>query len=75
VRLLIVDPHAIGMEQLGRLMERHGGPPVLLLAHATSPTPTGPWQRVLQRPVSVADVVGAVEDLLPLPKDARGPVD
>jgi DNA-binding response OmpR family regulator len=78
VRLLVVDQDAlggIGDALLARVLARYGGPMTLLLAHATSATPAGAWQRALRRPVSIADVVAAVQALLPLPPDARHPID
>jgi hypothetical protein len=79
VRLVIVDQPAFGdagdAEQLVRLLDRYAQPATLLLARATVGAPTGPWQRVLRRPVSVADIVTATEELLPLPAAGRHPLD
>jgi hypothetical protein len=78
VRLIIVDQSALGGddgEHLDRLLARHGAPATLLLARATIGTPKGAWQRVLRRPLSVADAVTATEVLLPLPAQGRHPLD
>lgn len=78
VRLVIVDQPALGPgsdEQITRLLARHGTPDTILLARAAVATPAGPWQRVLHRPVSVADVVSAAQELLPLELDSRHALD
>lgn len=77
VRLVIVDQAALGGPndpQLGPLLERHGAPATMLLARAAGSAPPGGWQRVLRRPLSVADIVASVETLLPLEPDARHPL-
>jgi len=77
VRLLVADHDAAtrGHDELREIMAAHRNPPVLLVAHATRDVPEGPWSRVMRRPVSVADVVTAVQSLLPLAEEARRPVD
>jgi DNA-binding response OmpR family regulator len=78
VRLVIVDQPALsgaGGESLARLLANHGAPASMLLARATVESPSEPWQRVLRRPVSVADVVSATAALLPLPAADRHPLD
>ncbi|HET9012274.1 MAG TPA: hypothetical protein VFN38_10705 [Gemmatimonadaceae bacterium] len=78
VRLIVVDQSALGDAtgaDLEAIVARHGAPPVLLLASATVEAPAGPWRRVLRRPVSVADIVAAVESMFPLPATARRPLD
>jgi len=78
VRLVVVDQSALGSgggAQLDQLLERHGAPATILLARTTAKAPAGPWQRVLRRPVSVADIVSAVQGLLPLPATDRHPLD
>jgi hypothetical protein len=78
VRLLIIDQDAlpVGADALlARLSERLGGPDAVLVKRATRPLPNGHWRRVLQRPVSVADVVDTARALVPLPAAARHPVD
>jgi hypothetical protein len=78
VRLLVLDQDAIdGTSEglLASLLAAHGSPATLLLARSTSATPTGPWRQVLHRPLSVADIAGAVQSLLPLPAEQRRPLD
>jgi CheY-like chemotaxis protein len=78
VRLILVDQSALdhgGGAQLDSLLERHGTPSTLLLSRATAEPPAGPWQRVLRRPVSVAEIVSAVQTLFPLPAAGRHPLD
>lgn len=78
VRLIVIDQSAVGDSigpELEELLARHSTPLLLLLASATVEAPAGPWQRVLRRPVSVADIVAAVEKMLPIPAAARRPLD
>ncbi|HKU61826.1 MAG TPA: hypothetical protein VJQ44_11460 [Gemmatimonadales bacterium] len=49
--------------------------PVVLLAPAGLRAPEGPWTKVVRRPVSIGDLVRTVETLLPLPHEARRPLD
>jgi hypothetical protein len=75
VRLLILDQPVLqtGDELLlPRLCRRHGEPGVLLLAPGIRPPPKGPWQRVMQRPVTLGQVVEAARALVPLPSAAPG---
>jgi hypothetical protein len=79
VRLVVVDQSALddadSAERLAQLLARHGEPQTILLARSTTETPGGPWQRVLRRPFSIADVVTAVASLLPLPAAGRRSLD
>jgi len=78
VRLIIVDQDALSpveIESLSALRRRLGDPDILLLARATVAPPDGPWQRVLRRPVSVAEIVSAAEELVPLPAELRHAID
>jgi hypothetical protein len=78
VRLVIIDQPAIGdgdENRLARLLERHDAPATLLLARATVAPPAGAWTRVMARPVTIADVVAAVAELVPLPESERHPLD
>ena len=78
VRLIVLDQSAVGASigaELEELLARHRTPPLLLIASATVEAPAGPWQRVLRRPVSVADILAAVEKMLPIPAAARRPLD
>lgn len=68
VRLLLVDHRVVaGPEDLllFRLRARHGDPPVVLLASATSSQERGPWARVLRRPLSIGEIADAVAALAP----------
>src|SRR3954447_23175779 len=51
------------------------GAAIVLLAPATRRVEAGPWTRVIRKPVSIGTLVAAVESLVPLPLDARRPVD
>jgi DNA-binding response OmpR family regulator len=78
VRLIIVDQHALGDpngERLTQLLARHGEPATMLLARTAVTVPARVWQRVLTRPVSIAEVVTVVQTLLPLPPEAHRVVD
>jgi hypothetical protein len=82
VCLIVVDDAALdeGGERvladlLTRLLERHAGAATLLIARSTHAAPPGPWHHVLRRPLSIGEIVRAVETLVPLPPDARHPVD
>jgi len=73
VRALVVDwsavagaPDATTGETLAELRRRHPAMPVVLLASAVHGDPRGAWARVVRRPFSIADVVGAVRELLEL---------
>jgi hypothetical protein len=79
VRLIIVDQDALSpveIERLSALRQRFGGDPdILLLARTTVAPPDGPWHRVLRRPVSVAEIVSAAEELVPLSAELRHAID
>ena len=78
VRLLIVDQDALAevpATLVPALATRLGGPATLLIHRVTKAMPPGEWGRVLQRPVSVDDVVATARALVPLPSGARHPVD
>lgn len=78
VQLLIVDQDAISgaaATLAPALVRRLQQPGTVLIRRVTKATPAGEWDRVLQRPVSVEDVVTATRALLPLPRAARHPVD
>ena len=79
VRLVIVDQPALAGKRddarLAALFTRHEQLATILLARPTVRTPTGSWTRVLQRPVSVEDVVAAAEAVLPLARAQRHRLD
>src|SRR5262245_41906121 len=74
---LIVADHEAAAERdaLSDVIASHRGPPVIIVARGTQAPPPGSWSRVIRRPLSVADVVAAVESTLPLPAEARHPLD
>jgi DNA-binding response OmpR family regulator len=85
VRLILVDQAALTDEEsatlLDALLRRHGHPVGVLLARAmpAQPLPATagpvPWRRVIRRPASIADLVAAVQALLPLPPGSRRPIE
>lgn len=78
VRLVVVDQHVLhaGADALLHdVRECFAGPRFLLVASAASTYPAGEWDRIVTRPLSVADIVSAVQALLPLPAELRRPVD
>jgi DNA-binding response OmpR family regulator len=85
VRLVLLDQAALADEEaarlLGVLLHRHGDPVPVLLARAMPATslPAAAaktaWGRVLRRPVSIGDLVAAVQAVLPLPPGSGRPID
>ena len=78
VQLLILDQDALAGVPASRvpaLVARLGAPATILIRRAMTAAPQGEWRRVLRRPVSVEEIVAAARELLPLPRDARHPVD
>jgi hypothetical protein len=69
------DAAAKNAEMLNDIVAMLRGPPVILVARVTQNPPPGAWTRVIRRPLSVADLVGAVQSALPLPEESRRPVD
>ena len=61
--------------QLAELVARNRSPATILLARPTLAVPDGPWQRVLNRPVSVGEIVAAAQTSLPLSPEHRHPLD
>jgi hypothetical protein len=49
--------------------------PILFLAGTGSDIEDGPWTLVLRRPISVGELVRAIERVLPLPSGAQHPID
>ena len=66
---------------LDALLRRHQYPATVLLARAMPayplPTATTPprWRQIIRRPVSIADLVAAVQGVLPLPPGSGRPID
>ena len=82
VRLILIDQDALtqGDAQLlrdlvHRLVEHHPAATVVLLAGTMHKEPEGPWQQVLRRPMSISDIVTAVQLAVPLPPGDRHPLD
>jgi hypothetical protein len=77
VRLVILGQEALtgtDRHDLDRLRTGTGAP-IVLLAPAGRPVEAGDWAQVIRRPVSIGALVRTVETLVPLPPDARRPVD
>jgi hypothetical protein len=77
VRLVIVDEAALkgAEDKLEPLLANHNAPSTLLLARPTLAARPGPWDLVLQRPVSVGEIVAAAKELVPLSLRDRHPLD
>ena len=85
VRLVVIDRDALQEADAGAalaaLTSRHGGPELILLAKGGSAAPLPPaarvitWRRIVHRPASIAELVDAVQALLPLPPESRRPLD
>jgi len=74
VRAVVVDSDAEpshNASALRDLLEKHGHPATMLIARAGRPATDSAWALVLRRPLSVGDIVAAVQRLLPLPADMR----
>jgi hypothetical protein len=77
VELLIIDQDVLELKEassLQGLIRAHDEPQVLLLSHAVLEPPPGSWSQILRRPMTVADIVAAVQALLPLAKECRRPL-
>jgi hypothetical protein len=77
VALLVLDQAALAerVKLIDFLQSRLGRPPTLLLAQGMGAPPVGEWTRVLRRPLRIGDAVAAIEAVLPLPAEARHPLD
>ena len=79
VQVVIVDQPALvasnADSQLSALLTRHRNPVTILVARTTVGSPEGSWTRVMRRPVSVGEIVEAVQALRPLSPDKRHSVD
>jgi len=71
VGLIIVEQSMLVGDAFDRLRQRHGGPPVILLAGGAGPEPPGPWDRVLRRPISIGEIAEAVRSLVLQPRAAQ----
>ena len=75
IGLIIADQNSVTEKVMVALHERYPEVPIVLLARATLEPLRGEWRRVLRRPFSVADVVSAAAELLPLASSLRRPLD
>jgi len=78
VRLVLVDQEALGEEEWRRLKDLQSRAPqasLLLLAPRTRSVPEGPWATIVQRPTSIAELVGVIQHLMPLPPELRRPIE
>ncbi len=78
VRLVVVDQQALTGEEWHRLKDLQSRAPdaaLLLLAPRTRPVHEGPWASIVQRPTSIAELVGVIEHLVPLPPELRHPIE
>ncbi len=76
VKLIIVDQDALDESDapVDALIVSHGAASILI-ARSTIAAPPGPWQRTLSRPLTIDDIVAAVQSLLPLSAARSHPVD
>lgn len=82
VRLILIDHDALAegdaqllQDLVHRLAEHHPAAAVFLLAGTMHKEPEGPWQQVLRRPMSISEIVTAVQQAVPLPPGERHPLD
>lgn len=82
VGLSLIDQEALAEgdagllhELVNRLVAHHPGAAVVLLAGTMHKEPEGPWQQVLRRPMSISDIVAAVQRAVPLPPGEQHPLD
>ena len=82
VRLILIDQDALTQgdaallrDLVHRLVEHHPAAAVFLVAGTMHQTPEGPWQQVLRRPMSISEIVAAVQRAVPLPPGERHPLD
>jgi hypothetical protein len=78
VRLVLVDQEALAGEEWRRLKDVQNRAPeasLVLLAPRTRSVPEGPWATIVQRPTSIAELVGVIQRLVPLPPELRHPIE
>jgi CheY-like chemotaxis protein len=78
VGLILVDQQALVRDDHGllkQLMDRHGRPPLVLIAPAGQRPAEGQWQQVVTRPVSIAELTEWVRRLLPRRSGLNRPID
>lgn len=69
VALVVVDQDALSDDStstLDALLQLHGSPRTLFVAHATRPTDEHRWSRVVRRPASIDDLVREIGLLVPV---------
>jgi hypothetical protein len=78
VQVIVVDQDALTEgddERLEKIRQLAPGAGIVLLAPATRRAREGPWSRTVRRPISLAELVGVIEALSPLPSEGRRPID
>jgi len=85
VQAVLLDQAVLEDEEsatrLDVLLRRHRNPAPVLLARAMSSNrlpasaTSARWRQVIRRPASIADLVAAVQGLLPLPPGSGRPID
>jgi DNA-binding response OmpR family regulator len=77
VRLVVVDEHGLEPEaDIAReLAARFDKAALVLIAPAGAPVPTGAWNQVIRRPVSIGELVTEARRLVPLAETASGSVE
>jgi len=77
LRVVVIDQDALSDEEfwLRDLQKRAPDAALLLLAPRTRPVREGPWAGIVQRPTSIAEMVGVIQRLVPLPPERRHPIE
>lgn len=76
VRLVIVDGCTAAVQALlAGARAQYPGSRFLLVQAGTGAPPLAGWDKVLPRPVTIGEIVGAVRELAPLPPELRRPID
>jgi len=84
VRLVLIDQASLTGDEaeatLEALVRRHATPALVLLTKGgpapsvRAGVPEG-WSRIVRRPASIAELVGTVQQVLPLPPESTRPLD
>lgn len=77
VGLIVLGREAFSAEERPHLLRLRTTTraPILFLTGTGSEIEDGPWTVVLRRPISVGELVRAIESVIPLPPGARHPID
>ena len=77
MRLVVLDrPAAAAAPSLrDQVRARYPGTRLLLLTGASGQPPQGTWDVVLRRPLTIGEIVAAVQRLVPLPPELQAPLD